>query len=93
MIYTALSEKHINNSKYSNLPEIRCTHPRHAKSIGIDISSSLCDFICYDTVLLDYIDIDKIVFIDDNGDEFHFNDKFKKELEYMNAGEIILQRC
>ena len=67
-------------------------HPYDAEECGKRLSDINSPIICYNTVILDYVDLDKLYAITDSLDLVPFKQKYNKELEYMYPGEIILNQ-
>lgn len=95
MIYTALSEEHMAKyllSKSFVVYEMR-EHPRHSKVEAEKLQQREGCIIVYEPCVLDYIDPEKLMFVDMNGNVCKFSSYFKEELKYMFPGEIVLNRC
>lgn len=67
-------------------------HPKYAEDVAKILNNTDQTYICYDTVVLDYVDIDKIYVIDDNYNLIPVKEyePFSKKLDYMYIGEIII---
>lgn len=65
-------------------------HPCNAKKKAQELNESETNYILYDTVIMDYIDSDKLFYVNNNGESILFRDKFKEKLKYMYTGEIML---
>lgn len=92
MIYIGLSDKALMNfSKNKGIQLFNeIVHPCKAKEYANMLNNSKKDYILYDTNIMDYIDINKLIFVNNDLSTILFIKKFKEELHYMFPGEIIL---
>ena len=92
MIYVGLSDKALMNFSENKGIKLfdETVHPCKAKEYANMLNNSKKDYILYDTNIMDYIDINKLVFVNDDLSTILFIKKFKEELHYMFPGEIIL---
>jgi hypothetical protein len=94
MIYIGLSneevESFINKNKNIKILNFN-SHPKFAKQFANKINYEE-DYVIYNIIVLDYIPVDKIMFINKDGSTIKFRDKFQNELNYMYPGEIIYNK-
>lgn len=90
MVYTALDDEYIKGTKYEKLKVITISHPKFARKVAEELNNSNEDCICYDSVILDYIDPDNLMLIDVNKAVYKFNEVYKDDLHYMFPGEVLL---
>lgn len=93
MIYIGSKEACENYAKKNNINFFNdLVHPSEAEEKAHDLEQSEKDFICYNTVILDFINPRNIIFINDDLSIENFFEKFNKEINYMYPGEIILNK-
>jgi hypothetical protein len=92
MIYVGLSDRALRKLFIHNDIQIfdKVVHPCKAKEYANMLNNSKKDYILYDTNIMDYIDINKLIFVNNDLSTIPFIKKFKEELHYMFPGEIIL---
>lgn len=95
MIYVGLSDETLTNFLKVNKNVrlfTKTIHPCKAKKYAEILNNSDKDYVLYDTNIIDYINLDKLMFVKNDLSTILFNDEFKEELTYMFPGEIILNK-
>lgn len=91
MIFIGSKEACEKYSKQNNIDYLdKLIHPSDSEKEAKILEKSDKNVICYNTVILDYIDPYKIYFINDDLTVELFKDKFEDKLNYLHPGEIIL---
>lgn len=84
--------KKIQLTKFTDVEGI---HPSKAK----DIATAMCEIVrknnvecvLYNTVVMDYVDLDLLMYVDNAGNTYSFKEKFKEQLCIpLYPGEILL---
>ena len=91
MIYIGSKEACEKYSKDNNIKFFNeLCHPSDARDKASELEQSGKELICYNTVVLDFINPRNIRFINDDLTIENFYEKFESSLGYMFPGEIIL---
>lgn len=99
MIYVSDSEEGLikldKKIQLTRFTDVEGTHPSKAE----DIATELCkivkenniECVLYNTVVMDYIDLDLLVYVDNAGNTYSFKERFKEQLCIpLYPGEILL---
>ena len=68
-------------------------HPYDAEEYGKELNNIHSPIICYNTHVLDYVDVDKLYVITDSLDLVSFEQMYSEELEYLYPGEVIVNHA
>ena len=68
----------------------KTVHPCDAEQWARYLSASSLNWMCYNTVILDYVDLDKLYVIDCNLQLHLYSEFYSKWTGYLYPGEVIL---